>query len=280
MKFFIYIFFGIIIGISNVIPGVSGGTVAVILNFYDKLMNILSLDIKKIKANLNFIIPLGIGLVISILFFSKIMKYLLLHYQTESYFCFIGLTLGSILFLIKFNYQKYQSNKHKILLLLPFITAVIIMILFSLIPNASKEVDNSDFSILTAFLCFVSMIIAGATMIMPGISGSLVLVMFGMYSTIFAKAIGSFYIPYLIPAVIGALLGIIYGAKLMRYLLNKYHDFSYSFIIGLLCGSIFGLYNATDFINISFNTQLISLFCLVITTIIIYFLSNFFITRE
>ncbi|MDP2813013.1 MAG: DUF368 domain-containing protein, partial [Erysipelotrichaceae bacterium] len=95
------IFYGLIIGISNVIPGVSGGTMAVVFGIYEKLIAVVSLDIKAIKENFGFIILLGIGIVGGILGFSNLMNFLLLEYSTLTFYSFLGIILGSFPLIIK-----------------------------------------------------------------------------------------------------------------------------------------------------------------------------------
>lgn len=272
MKFLKYIFFGIVMGIANVIPGVSGGTMAIVLNFYDLLMESITLNFKTIKKNLYFIIPLGIGLVVSVVGVSKIMKYLFNSFPTQTFSGFIGIVIASLPLI----YDK-AKNKQKIKKSswLAFIFALTIMVVLSFY-SVSKEGATIRYTTLnfeSFIFCVISMAIATATMIIPGISGSLMLLIMGMYGTVYTVAIGTFNIPLLIPCTIGGILGLFGGAKLITVLFNKFEQLTYMGIAGLLVGSLLELYKNSNIFSQDVVTIVTSIFSLLIMFVVVLFFS-------
>lgn len=271
-----YVVFGILMGVANVIPGVSGGTIAIILNFYDRLMESITLNFKVIKRNLPFLIPLALGLAIGIVGLSKIMSYLLNNFTTQTYFGFIGIVLGSLpLILYK---AKGPTKKIKPANWIPFVIALGLMIYLAFM-NGDKEsakalVRYTTLNFESFIVCFGAMAIATVTMIIPGISGSLILIIMGMYGTIYGFAIAEFNIPLLIPCGLGAVVGILGGAKVVRYLLSKYEQLTYMAILGLLLGSFVQLYMLSGIVLEINTTLIVSLVVAVITFTIIYWFSS------
>lgn len=276
-----YVVFGIIIGVSNVIPGVSGGTMAIILNIYDKLMELVTLNISVIKKNLSFIIPLLLGVAVGIVGFSKLMKLSLQYYPTQTFFCFIGIVIGSLP-LILHKAKQHESIQTKGYI--AFICALGIMIALSF-TNGDKEsakelIKYTSLNVTSFIVIFLSMAIAAATMIVPGISGSLILIIIGTYGTIYGYIIAEFYIPLLIPAGLGAVFGLIGGAKLIKYMLHKYHQLTYCIILGLLIGSLFELYKQSGII-IALNTTFITSFIMMFLLMgMVYYFSKQEIKRD
>lgn len=276
-----YIIFGIIMGVANVIPGVSGGTMAIILNFYDRLMESITLNFKVIKKNLPFLIPLGIGLAIGIVGLSKIMKFLLDTYPTQTYFGFIGIVIGSLPLIF---FKAKHNTKIKPVNLIPFMITVALMIYLAF-ANGDKEAAKSivvytSLNIESFIVLSVAMAIATVTMIIPGISGSLILIIMGLYGTIYGYAIAELNIPLLIPCGLGAVVGILGGAKLVRFLLGRYEQLTYMAILGLLVGSIVQLFMLSG-IEFVFNaTSIVSLLVCGASMIVIYWFSLQEIKRD
>ncbi|MFV0479126.1 MAG: DUF368 domain-containing protein [Anaerorhabdus sp.] len=233
------IFYGVIMGIANVIPGVSGGTIAVIFGFYDRLLESITLNFKVIKKNLYFLIPLGLGVAIGIVGVSKIMKFLLEVYPVQTYMAFIGVIIGSLpLILAKAKQEKaIKSNGY-----LFFTLALGVMLVLTFI-NADKEtakelIRYTSLNLESFIVCFIAMAIATVTMLIPGVSGSLILVIMGMYGTIYGYAVAEMNIPLLIPIGLGAVTSLLIGAKVVRELLRRHQQVTYMAILGLLVGSV------------------------------------------
>jgi putative membrane protein len=233
------IFYGLIIGISNVIPGVSGGTMAVVFGIYEKLIAVVSLDVKAIKENFGFIVLLAIGIVGGILGFSNVMNYLLLEHETLAFYSFLGIILGSFPLIIK----KANIKKIRLSESLAFVSTFLFMLWLTFVqPEGAGQIDVSQLTWLLAIGLFAASSMATFTMILPGISGSMVLLAIGMYQGVFGYAIGQFVFPHLLIVVSGMLAGLVLGAKAVKILMEKYYTQTYAAIIGLLIGSLIPLF--------------------------------------
>ena len=233
------IFYGLVIGISNVIPGVSGGTMAVVFGIYEKLIAVVSLDFKAIKEDFGFIVLLGIGIVGGILGFSNVMNYLLLEHSTLTFYSFLGIILGSFPLIIK----KAGIKKIRLSEGVAFVSTFLIMILLTFVqPEGAGQIDISQLTFPLAIGLFAASAISTFTMILPGISGSMVLLAIGMYQGVFGYAIGQFVFPHLLIVVSGMLMGLIFGAKVVKILMEKYYSVTYAAILGLLVGSLLPLF--------------------------------------
>lgn len=233
--------FGMIIGVANVIPGVSGGTMAVLLNIFDKLMNAFS--IKNIKKNLVFLLELGLGAAVGIVLFSKGIKFLLESYPVATNFTFIGLIIGSLPMI----YKRATRQTFRKTSLIPFFIALSVMVALSVVNG--EAMSGQVFTQLTAgrfFLLIAWGAIAIVTMIIPGISGSLVLKVLGGYDTVIGAVAGLNLsdlpgslnsLLLLLPFGIGCIAGALVGIKIIKTLIQKYEQPTYFAILGLIVGS-------------------------------------------
>ncbi|GAA0123172.1 MULTISPECIES: DUF368 domain-containing protein [Clostridium] len=238
MKNLINFFKGMVIGIANIIPGVSGGTMAVVLNIYDKLISSVSDILKGWKKNLIFLLPIGIGAGTGIVVFSKLIKTLLETKPIPTNFFFIGLIIGSIPMIGK----KALESKFKISSIIPFVITFGILIALSVIMPPEANVDIIRKLTVNSFIQLLLAGIVGASaMVVPGISGSFILLLIGLYTTVIT-AVAEFNIPLLIPIGIGVIIGIIFTTKIIDKLLNKFPQPTYFAILGLVIGSVFSIY--------------------------------------
>ena len=232
---------GFCVGSADVVPGVSGGTMAFILGIYPQLINaiksfdsewlrmIMSFNLKGIiyRPHFGFLIPLGIGAVTALLFFTRVVSLpTLIRTQPEIiYGLFFGLVLGSIVLLCR----------HLGLRLLLRRTVFLIMgILFggfvvTMVPASTP--DDTWF----IFLCGA---VAISAMILPGISGSFILLMLKKYAYIF-NAIGHFEFSIILPFVLGIITGVVFFSRLLSYLLKTFYQQTILFITGLLIASLY-----------------------------------------
>lgn len=237
---------GMVIGVANVIPGVSGGTMAVILNVYDKILFAFSLQ--HIKKNLLFLGFLGGGTVFGILVFSRAITYMYENYYMVVNFCFIGLVLGSIpMIYTKAKFQGVQAKNW-----IPFVFTLVFMIGITIVKMmgtgegagaaelARSGVESLPFYIMLAWL-FIAAFISTIAMILPGISGSFMLLLFGCY-TLVMKAIADMNILILFVTAVGVASGGLIGIKLIKIMLRKHPQALYFAILGLMVGSIFSIY--------------------------------------
>jgi len=239
LKFFIS---GLAFGIANVIPGVSGGTMLVVFGIYDKLTEAIS-GIKAIFKNILFLLTFGLGAGAGILLFAMVITSLFKNFGVQTNMYFIGLILGSVPLIIKMGTTE---SKIKPLCAVPFIIALAAVIGLAVLENAdiiSIAPDTVEgFDILASIKLFFCAVIAAVTMIIPGVSGSFVMMLLGVYETIIgALSLKSLNFYVLIPFAIGAVIGIIFGARLISTLITKHKLMTYSAIMGLVIGSVYAI---------------------------------------
>ncbi|HLR43049.1 MAG TPA: DUF368 domain-containing protein [Pseudogracilibacillus sp.] len=231
------IYRGMAMGISDVVPGVSGGTIAVILGFYDQLIaainGVFSRDWKK---HITFLIPIAIGMGSAIIIFSRVMKWLLAYYSQPTYFFFIGLIIGILPYLFRESDAKNSFRWHHYVLLL---LGVVLILLLPIDPSEGAVIENKTFN--TYVLLFFSGMIASAAMILPGISGSLVLLVIGVYATVI-HAVTIFEIDVILIVGTGIAIGMITMSKIIHYFLQHYRIATFALIIGLVIGSVFVIF--------------------------------------
>lgn len=237
MTWILYIIFGVIIGVANIIPGVSGGTMAVVLNIYDKLIDSVSNFRKDFKKSIMFLLPIGIGAVLGIVAFSKLIEFLLTNYPLATNFFFIGLILGSIPMIFK----RATEDRFRLSSLVPFLLFLIGMLVLSSFSDGAMSGEVvSQLSTGIFIKLLVCSAIAAAAMILPGVSGSMVMVILGTYNTVLT-AISSMNILMLVPVGIGVLIGIVGGAKVIDLCLKQFPQATFFAILGLILGSIYPL---------------------------------------
>ncbi|WP_449354471.1 DUF368 domain-containing protein [Virgibacillus natechei] len=228
------IYRGILMGASDVIPGVSGGTIAVLLGIYDRLIaainGFLSKDWKK---QLGFLIPLGIGIVMAIFLLANVIEWLFDHYPGPTQFFFLGLILGVLPYLFhKADAKRTFKWKQFIFLI---IAAIVVASLGIFNPNEGATIENTTGS--TYILLFFSGFIASTAMIVPGISGSFMLLLLGVYTTIIS-AISNLQFDIIIVTGLGIAVGLAVMSKVIHYFLTHHYTGTFAIIIGLVIGSI------------------------------------------
>ena len=253
MKFILYAVYGCIIGVANIIPGVSGGTMAVILNIYDKLIDSVIGIKKHIKESLTFLIPVIIGGGLGIFGFAKLLKYLIANFPMPTFFFFIGLILGTVPMIFKkVLTSKDGTKKFNIYTIIPFTVFFGIMIALSFFNTENASSTQIQLDLINWIYIFFGSALAAMCMIIPGVSGSMILMILGLYSTvlsaiadIFKNFSGSVMI--LIPAGLGIILGLLGGAKLIDMCLKKFPQMTFAGILGLMLGSLLSIYNNSNF---------------------------------
>lgn len=229
---------GMAIGVSNIIPGVSGGTMAVVFGIYDKIISSVTNFFKDWKKNIIFLGLLAIGAGVGIIAFSNLITVLLDKYPAQTNLFFIGLILGSAPLIFKKATEKEVKKSNYIWFVISFVLLAIMGIMGE--AEATKTII-SDLSFKTIISLLVAGFIAAATMILPGVSGSFVLIMIGMYYPI-VNAVKDFNIPVLMVVAVGVLLGFVTMTKIIETLFKRYPQTAYFIILGLILGSVFGVY--------------------------------------
>lgn len=231
---------GVVFGIANVIPGVSGGTMLVIFGVYDELTEAIS-GVKAIFKHLGFLIPLGIGGAAGIFGFAVVVKWLFNNFGLQTNMFFIGLILGSIPLIVKIGTSE---RKAKPVCIIPFVIAMAAVIGLTVLQRAdivnltTQTVEGFD--VLFMLKILVCAMLAAVTMIIPGVSGSFVMMLLGIYQTVI-DSITTLRLVVLVPFAIGAVIGIIGGAKLISVLIGKNKLMVYSAILGLVVGSVYAI---------------------------------------
>ena len=247
---------GIVVGIANIIPGVSGGTMMVAMGLYDKLIHAITHLKSEFRQSMKLLLPIFIGAGLAIVILSRVFEFLLENYPIPTNFAFCGLIAGSLPFI----FQKVG----KIIPMVIFFAVVILMAVMG--ETGGKEADVS-FTLINVIKLLLVGIIAAATMVIPGVSGSMMLMLLGYYDTIlrtinkFIDAVLSFDINsilvqcgILIPFGIGVILGIFLIAKLIEFIFMKAEIHAYYAIIGLIVASPIAILLKIDWSGFSVMT--------------------------
>lgn len=257
MKFIFDIIKGIFIGVANIIPGVSGGTMAVSMGVYDKIINSINSITKEFKKSFLTLLPLVIGMIGGIGVFSYIIPYSLSHYAFQTCMCFAGLIVGGIPQIIgnTSDALKKEERKMGFTHIIAFIVLAALAVIMAVANgnNSGPSVITVDFK--NIVILVVIGIVAAATMIVPGVSGSLVLMILGYYSGIigtirdFISSLKNLNwsglghcVAILVPFAIGCVLGILLISKLISWLFKKFESVTYCAILGLIAASPFAIF--------------------------------------
>lgn len=249
IKEYIMNFFnGFCMALADSVPGVSGGTIAFLLGFYDKFIN--SLDdlfrgkLEEKKSALKFLIKIGIGWVVGFAASATILSNL---FTTKIYLMsslFIGFIIAAIPLIIKQEINCFKGNlKNLVFTVIGIVLVVSITLLNS---NTSFNINVTEFNLFTYIYVFFAASVAITAMVLPGISGSTLLLVFGLYIPIMSavKSLLTFdfsVLPILIVFGLGILFGIVFFVKLIRKLLTNYRSIICYTIIGMMLGSLFSI---------------------------------------
>ena len=232
---------GFFFGIANIIPGVSGGTIALTMGVYEDLIEVIGHFFKDLKRSLNFIIPFGIGAVLSILLMSKLISAALDKFPFPTTLFFIGLIVGGIPLLTK----KVKNVKIKPINIILFLITFGLIIGMSIMNEGSNVVSLTNVNFFMYFILFLVGMIAAATMVIPGVSGSFVLMLLGFYkpivntvSNITDFSLLSHNLSILIPFGLGIVIGIVLVSRLLEFLFNKFEISTYYAILGFVIASV------------------------------------------
>ena len=255
MKLIMDILRGMVIGVANIIPGVSGGTMAVSLGIYDKLIGAITGLFKHFKKSIGILLPLAIGMGIGIVAFGYGLEYLLEYHTLATSLTFVGLVLGGLPILwsqLKEKVALKSSHKLGAGEIICFVALCAFGVGMALLQGGTER--SLSFGVGSMILLFVLGVVASATMVIPGVSGSMVLLVLGYYDSILGLITGSVdalaagdwgvllhNVGLLIPFGIGVLLGIFGIAKLIEFLFDRFPSQTYAAIIGLILSSPFAI---------------------------------------
>ncbi len=282
---------GIFVGIANIIPGVSGGTIAVVLRIFDQMIDAINNFFKNPKKHINFLIPLFLGSIVGILIFSKIIEVSLAKQSLPTSMFFVGLVVGSIPLIFRHAKSKPVKPIYYLASLISF--SIVVIISFMKEPTST----STDIVVTIPWLIkiFVYCMIASAAMVVPGISGSFVMVLLGVYNVILTSiskliptmidgfkmmSTNSFFegVKYIVTSNVfitllvgglGIVFGVILISKLIAFLLEKAFSITYFSILGLIFGSIFSIFkDPMTYSSYSGNIPIFSIILSVVTAIV------------
>ena len=254
---------GMVVGIANIIPGVSGGTMMVAMGLYDKLIHSITHLKSEFKQSMKLLIPIFAGAGIAIVVLSKLFEFLLDTYPIPTNFAFCGLIIGSLPFIVK----KVKGHSVTIGKIIPFLC---------LFCNRDSDGDawrdggktaDVTFGLVNVIKLFFVGVVAAATMVVPGVSGSMMLMLLGYYDVIL-KTINLFVdslvkfdmaglmqgVGVLAPFGVGVLIGIGVIAKLIEFIFSKAEIHAYYGIIGLIVASPIAILMKTNWSGVSVFT--------------------------
>ncbi len=264
---------GIFIGIANIIPGVSGGTLAVSMGVYSKIIEAINQLKKDFKNSVKTLLPYGIGIVIGIAALSFVITFLFEQFEMPTISCFIGLVLGGVPLLL----GKVKTEKIKGTHIFSFLVMLAVIIVPTLIAIETPAIQSMDLSFFSVLILIGLGVISAAAMVVPGISGSMILMMLGYYTFIITTIKGSiealFHLEFatfwqgakiMIPFAIGIVIGIIGISKIISKLFKKYPNATYWGIMGLVIASPFAIIMKS---GLAITSPLSLLICLVMFAI-------------
>lgn len=243
-------FLGVLIGIANIIPGVSGGTMAVVLGVYDELIATFNKGLNPRNwpsLPYGFLLAVFGGALVGIAGFASVVSYLLETFTQPTQLFFVGLILGSLPVIFRAMGDTSLTVKDGIVFVLFF--SFILMTLFAPQYEAGFS-SEAGYSVMALVFLFFSGVVAAGAMIVPGISGSLLLLLMGSYYTIL-EAVESRDLTVLSIMMLGAFIGIGGFSKLISFCLSRFHKTTYFAILGLIIGSIPKLLPAMGFNRLS-----------------------------
>lgn len=241
---------GMVIGLANIIPGVSGGTMAVSMGIYDKLIHCLTHLFKELKESIKFLVPILLGAAIALVGLSFIITPAFEHFPLQTNGLFIGLIVGGL----PAVWKKVKGNKVKISHGIAFLIFFALVIGMAAMGETEGQAADLTLSVWSVIKLFLVGVLASATMVIPGVSGSMILLVIGYYNPIvatikeFVEALVSFNIleilrccGILIPMGIGIIVGIFVIAKIIEIIFEKFPLQAFWAIIGLIVASPFAI---------------------------------------
>ena len=255
---------GFILGIANVIPGVSGGTMAVSMGLYELILSSIGNFFKDIKGNFIKLLPIILGILVAIVSTSKLVTYALTNCKAQTLCLFIGLIFGGVSLIMRKIKGKGSKTNYLI-----FFVIFFFVISLNFLKTGLIEISFTNMGIIDYLLLLLMGFIASSAMVIPGISGSFILMVLGYYDKIiytvstitdFSKLGSNLLI--LVPFGIGVIIGIVFMAKLITNLIKKYETKTYFAIMGFVLSSVVVLLlQLTDF-KFTFINVATSLFAL------------------
>lgn len=237
---------GFAMGTSDLVPGVSGGTIALLLGIYNQFIaSISGIFSRRFWPSFTFLIPIIIGMLLSMGSLSNLFNYLLSQHHIPTMFFFGGLIIGIVPYLLKIsNYKTSFTTKHYMMV----IAGIAILIVITLMNNGDKHAGET-LTLSTGLIIkyFIAGMCASSAMLLPGISGSFMLLVFGVYGTVMLAIsevvkLNFTGLPILLAVGFGVLAGFIISSKIIQYFLTHHKLMTFALIIGFVVGSLFAVF--------------------------------------
>ncbi|PZG60216.1 DUF368 domain-containing protein [Staphylococcus aureus] len=237
---------GFAMGTSDLVPGVSGGTIALLLGIYNQFIaSISGIFSRRFWPSFTFLIPIIIGILLAMGSLSNLFNYLLSQHHIPTMFFFGGLIIGIVPYLLKIsNYKTSFTTKHYMMV----IAGIAILIVITLMNNGDKHAGET-LTLSTGLIIkyFIAGMCASSAMLLPGISGSFMLLVFGVYGTVMLAIsevvkLNFAGLPILLAVGFGVLAGFIISSKIIQYFLTHHKLMTFALIIGFVVGSLFAVF--------------------------------------
>lgn len=237
---------GFAMGTSDLVPGVSGGTIALLLGIYNQFIaSISGIFSRRFWPSFTFLIPIIIGMLLAMGSLSNLFNYLLSQHHIPTMFFFGGLIIGILPYLLKIsNYKTSFITKHYMMV----IAGIAILIVITLMNNGDKHAGET-LTLSTGLIIkyFIAGMCASSAMLLPGISGSFMLLVFGVYGTVMLAIsevvkLNFIGLPILLAVGFGVLAGFIISSKIIQYFLTHHKLMTFALIIGFVVGSLFAVF--------------------------------------
>ncbi|HCZ0793971.1 TPA: DUF368 domain-containing protein [Staphylococcus aureus] len=237
---------GFAMGTSDLVPGVSGGTIALLLGIYNQFIaSISGIFSRRFWPSFTFLIPIIIGMLLAMGSLSNLFNYLLSQHHIPTMFFFGGLIIGIVPYLLKIsNYKTSFTTKHYMMV----IAGIAILIVITLMNNGDKHAGET-LTLSTGLIIkyFIAGMCASSAMLLPGISGSFMLLVFGVYGTVMLAIsevvkLNFTGLPILLAVGFGVLAGFIISSKIIQYFLTRHKLMTFALIIGFVVGSLFAVF--------------------------------------
>ncbi|HGO1470552.1 TPA: DUF368 domain-containing protein [Staphylococcus aureus] len=237
---------GFAMGTSDLVPGVSGGTIALLLGIYNQFIaSISGIFSRRFWPGFTFLIPIIIGMLLAMGSLSNLFNYLLSQHHIPTMFFFGGLIIGIVPYLLKIsNYKTSFTTKHYMMV----IAGIAILIVITLMNNGDKHAGET-LTLSTSLIIkyFIAGMCASSAMLLPGISGSFMLLVFGVYGTVMLAIsevvkLNFAGLPILLAVGFGVLAGFIISSKIIQYFLTHHKLMTFALIIGFVVGSLFAVF--------------------------------------
>ncbi len=226
---------GLLIGASMLVPGVSGGSMAMILSIYDKLIHSINHLVDQLVDSASFLVLFCLGAGVGMILFAKPILVLITLHPFPSMYFFLGAVVGGIPMIAK----KAKVSRFDLSSVLWIITGFAIISILATIPTGL--ISTGDQGILTMIMLIVAGFVAAIALVLPGISVSYMFLVLGLYDTIMAS-ISSLNFTFLIPLAIGLVLGVFVTTKTLEKLMTNYPKATYLLILGFLLGSVIEIF--------------------------------------